>query len=234
MERSNDRTLKAYDYLAYYYDLLLSDEESLSFWLKEIESEEFNTCLELASGTGEMAKLLKEKGHEVLASDISESMKEASKLNFDGEYQIINMISYDLNKKFDLVLCICDSINYLNEDELDSFFKCAYNHLNDNGRLIFDMHHLERLNEFDEEYIEEGSIEDLNYQWTINADKFSKTLTEHFTFYTIDGMIQENHTQNVFNPKMIISKLEETGFEVKYIEDFIPSEKSLLVGRKNK
>lgn len=231
MERFNDKTLNAYDYLAYYYDLLLSDDESLSIWLKEIESEPFKTVLELASGTGTMAAILKEKGYDVIASDISESMKEASKANFNGEYKIINMINYDLNQKYDLVLCICDSINYLNEDELDSFFKCAKNHLNPNGRLIFDMHHLDRLKEFEEEYIEEGNIEGLNYQWTINADNFLKTVNEHFAFYTKDGLIQEMHSQNVFEPQMVIDKMHKYFEDVKYIEDFIPSEKVLLIGK---
>lgn len=232
MEGSRDRTLKAYDYLAYYYDLLLSDVDSFSLWLNEIEKEKFNTVLELASGSGIMAKILKDKGYDILASDISESMKEASKANFDGEYEIINMINYDLNKTFDLVLCICDSVNYLEEDELDSFFECAYKHLNRGGRLIFDMHHKHRLVEFEEEYVEEGKLEDINYQWTILADNYDNTLNEHFTFYTSDGMIQEQHTQHVFDSEMIINKMQKVGFDVNYIEDFIKNEKVLLVGRK--
>lgn len=231
MERSNDKTLKAYDYLAYYYDLLLSDDESLSYWLKEIETEDFHSVLELASGTGTMAAILKHKGYDVIASDISESMKDASKINFDGEYKILNMSDYNLGQKFDLVLCICDSINYLNEDELDSFFKCAKEHLNQNGRLIFDMHHLDRLKEFEEEYIEEGTIDGLNYQWTINTDTFNKTVNEHFAFYGEDGLIQEMHSQNVFEPDMVINKMNKYFKNVKYIEDFIPSEKVLLIGR---
>lgn len=232
MERSNNRNLKAYDYLAYYYDLLLGDEEAFSYWLQEIESEKFSTVLELAAGSGVMARILKEKGYKIIASDISESMKEASKVNFDGEYITLNMINYKLNKKFDLVLCICDSINYLVEDELDSFFKCAYEHLNPNGRLIFDMHNTKRIAEFKEEYIEEGELEDIQYQWTINSDEESKTINEHFTFYTSDGMIQEQHTQHVFDIDLIIRKMENAGFTVKYIEDFIKDEKVLLVGRK--
>lgn len=232
MERSNNRNLKAYDYLAYYYDLLLGDEEAFSYWLQEIESEKFSTVLELAAGSGVMARILKEKGYKIIASDISESMKEASKVNFDGEYITLNMINYKLDKKFDLVLCICDSINYLVEEELDSFFKCAYEHLNTNGRLIFDMHNTKRIAEFKEEYIEEGELEDIQYQWTINSDEESKTINEHFTFYTSDGMIQEQHTQHVFDIGLIIRKMENAGFTVKYIEDFIKDEKVLLVGRK--
>lgn len=233
MERVKDRTLKAYDYLAYYYDALLGDEEAFSYWLKEIEKDQFKSVLELASGSGVMAKILKDKGYEVIASDISLAMKEASKINFDSEYLIINMIDFDLNRKFDLVLCICDSINYLNIDELDSFFKSCYKHLNNGGRLIFDMHHLERLNEFKEEYVEEGDLEDIQYQWTINVDSFDRTINEHFTFYTPDGMIQEQHTQHVFDPNMIINKMKQIGFEVEYKEDFIKNEKVLFIGRKS-
>ena len=232
MEGSNNRNLKAYDYLAYYYDLLLGDEEAFNLWLKEIESEKFNTVLELASGSGVMAQILKEKGYDVLASDISESMKDASQANYNGEYILLNMSNYKLDKKFDLVLCICDSLNYLEEDELDSFFKCAYEHLNSNGRLIFDMHSLKRMEEFKNEYIEEGDLEDIQYQWTIMSDEYSNTINEHFTFYTPNGMIQEQHTQHVFDPKMIIDKMEKAGFSVKYIEDFVTDEKVLLVGRK--
>ena len=232
MEGSNNRTLKAYDYLAYYYDLLLGNEEAFSYWLNEIESEKFDDVLELASGSGVMAKILKNKGYNVIASDISESMKDAAKLNFDGEYLTLNMIKYNLDKQFDLVLCICDSINYLEEDELDSFFKCAYDHLREGGRLIFDMHNIKRLAEFKDEYIEEGELEDIQYQWTIMSDDESKTINEHFTFYTSDGMIQEQHTQHVFDQELINQKLINAGFEVKYIEDFIKDEKVLLVGRK--
>ena len=133
MEGSDNKNLKAYDFLAYYYDYLLMDEESLNYWLKYILEEDFTSCLELASGTGVMAGILKNRGYEVIASDISASMKEASKANFDGEYLLLNMSDYKLNRKFDLILCICDSINYLKEDELDSFIECAFNHLNDNG-----------------------------------------------------------------------------------------------------
>ena len=232
MERFDSKTLKAYDYLAYYYDLLLSDDESLKLWLKEIENEKFHSVLELASGTGTMARILKEKGYDVIASDISESMKEASKANFDGEYKIINMINFQIDRKFDLVLCICDSINYLNVDELESFFKCCARHLNENGRLIFDMHHEARLKEFEDEYIEEGSLDGLNYQWTINSDAYASTINEHFAFYTDEGLIQEMHTQNVFKPDMIKSKMSNYFKDIEIQDKFVPNEKILVIGRK--
>ena len=232
MERSsNNKNVGNYEVLAKYYDELLQDEEALSLWLKYIEEESFTSVLELASGSGVMASILKNKGYEIIASDISESMKEAARNNYDGEYLILNMIDYNLNKKFDLILCICDSINYLQEDELDKFFKCAYNHLNQNGRLIFDMHSIKRIDEFKEQYIEEGFVLETPYQWTIMSDEYENLINEHFTFYTKDAMIKEHHTQNVFKLDSVKEKMNNL-FNVRAIENFVEDEKLLLVGRK--
>lgn len=232
MEGSN-REVKEYEYLARYYDYLLGDKEAFNYWLKYIEEKPFKSCLELASGSGVLAGILKDKGYDIIASDISNEMKEAAKPNFDGEYQILNMIDFNLDKSFDLILCVCDSINYLYEEELDTMFKSVYKHLNTNGRFIFDMHNPIRLKEFEEEYIEEGQIDDGTfYQWTINSDVDDKTINEHFTFYKDDGMITEQHTQNVFDVNEVKNKLINAGFDVRIIENFIEDEKILFIGEK--
>lgn len=232
MEGSN-KEVKEYEYLAKYYDYLLGDEEAFKFWLEYINAKDYHTVLELASGSGVLAGILKKQGKEVTASDISKEMKEVATNNFDGEYLILNMIDFDLHKKYDLILCVCDSINYLYEEELEQMFKSVYKHLNDGGRFIFDMHNPKRLKEFDEEYIEEGQIdENVYYQWTINSDTFDRTVNEHFTFYTPEGMIQEQHTQNVFEPSVVKEKLESVGLESEVVMDFIKDEKILFIGTK--
>ena len=232
MEGSN-KEVKEYEYLAKYYDYLLGDEEAFNFWLEYINAKDYHTVLELASGSGVLAGILKKQGKEVTASDISKEMKEVATNNFDGEYLILNMIDFDLHKKYDLILCVCDSINYLYDEELEQMFKSVYKHLNDGGRFIFDMHNPKRLKEFDEEYIEEGQIdENVYYQWTINSDTFDRTVNEHFTFYTPEGMIQEQHTQNVFEVDDVTNKLENVGLESEVVMDFIEDEKILFIGTK--
>ncbi len=232
MEGSN-KEVKEYEYLAKYYDYLLGDEEAFNFWLEYINAKDYHTVLELASGSGVLAGILKKQGKEVTASDISKEMKEVATNNFDGEYLILNMIDFDLHKKYDLILCVCDSINYLYDEELEQMFKSVYKHLNDGGRFIFDMHNPKRLKEFDEEYIEEGQIdENVYYQWTINSDTFDRTVNEHFTFYTPEGMIQEPHTQKVFEGDDVKNKLENVGLESEVVMDFIEDEKILFIGTK--
>ena len=66
MERSeNLKTLDNYERLAYYYEKLLEDDEAFSLWLEYIESYPAKKILELASGNGALANILKEKGYDV-------------------------------------------------------------------------------------------------------------------------------------------------------------------------
>ena len=228
---SNYKNVENYSELAKYYDELLQDEDAYIYWLKYIEEKPFNSVLELASGSGVLTRILKDKGYDIVASDISTSMRDSAKANYDGEYLILNMIDYSLDRKFDLIICCCDSINYLTVDELDSFIECAYKHLNDKGRLLFDMHSMKRIEEFKEEYIEEGYVQDIPYQWSIMSDDVDNLINQHFTFYTNDGMIIEHHTQNVFDVDTVYKKMSKY-FDTKIYQDFIENEKDMVVGVK--
>ena len=223
-----------YATLASYYDELLQDEDSLEYWYQYIQKyAKGKEVLELASGSGVMASLLQKRGYHVTASDLSKDMKAAAQKNFDGEYLIMNMIDFKLDKKFDLILCICDSMNYLSSfEEMSEMFKNVYAHLNDKGVFIFDMHHQARIKEFEEEYIEEGIVNKVPYQWTILSDSVSNNLYEHFVFYEEDGIIQEHHVQHVFDAKQTKTLLEKNHFKTTLVDDFIEDEKVLLIGEK--
>ncbi len=234
MERSeNLKTLDNYERLAYYYEKLLEDDEAFSLWLEYIESYPAKKVLELASGNGALANILKEKGYQILASDISKSMQNVAVKRYDLPYLILNMIDFKLDDKFDMILCVCDSINYLSDyEEMKRMFENVYEHLNEGGVFIFDMHHPQRLSEFKEEYIEEGYIDDVAYQWTILADQMTDELLENFIFYEKEGIVMENHSQKVFAIDKVRDLLIASQFEVKVYEDFIKDEKVLFIGEK--
>lgn len=235
MAGSTARQLLAeYTVLAQYYDDLLGDEEALKLWLTYIKRYlQKGKVLELASGTGMMAKLLKNEGYEVIASDLAPAMRDAAKKNFGGPYLILDMQNFQLQERFDLILCIADSFNYLMDlKAVKAFFNNVYAHLKQGGYLIFDTHHPDRLAEFKEEYIEEGYLGDLPYQWTISADQDTETLAEHFAFYRPDRVLEEEHLQQLFQVDDIKALLAECHFKVDCYEDFIPTEKILFVGEK--
>lgn len=230
----NSKYVNNYDYLAYVYDDLLADRDAYRYWLEYLDRyTQGKRILELASGSGLMAQILKEKGYQVTASDINEHMLMASKRNYDGEYLILDMRNFRLNRTFDTIICICDSFNYLNDlKEVADTFTCVSRHLSKNGTFIFDMHAKERLDEFAQMYIEEGDINGLPYQWTIQSDRYLKEINEHFAFYLDDRTIEESHTQHVFDCDEIKAIGEQLGFKMILIEDFIEKEKILMIGEK--
>lgn len=88
------------------------------------------------------------------------------------------------------------------------------------------MHAIKRLNEFDDEYIEEGRVLDCEYQFSILAQDH-KLLT-NFIFYQ-DGLVyHENHVQNVFEIDEIVNLMTNIILCQVY-PDFIKDEKVLIV-----
>ena len=157
-----------------------------------------NKILELASGSGEITNILYKYGYDILASDLSLSM--LKRLNDKYPYiktKQIDMIKFSCENKYDGIICYCDSINYLNSlDECKNMFISVYNALKNDGTFIFDMHTEDRLIEFKDEFIEEGYINDVPYQWTINT--IDDEIHHHFVFYTKEKILQEHHVQKVF------------------------------------
>lgn len=137
---------------------------------------------------------------------------------------------FNLEQRFDNIVCICDSVNYLNIDEFDLMLAHVYKHLNHGGIFFFIIHAIKRLNEFDDEYIEEGRVLDCEYQFSILAQDH-KLLT-NFIFYQ-DGLVyHENHVQNVFEIDEIVNLMTKHHFKCQVYPDFIKDEKVLIVGEK--
>ncbi|MBD09162.1 MAG: methylase [Flavobacteriaceae bacterium] len=98
--------------------------------------------LELNCGTGEDAISFAKLGHEVIATDISESMiklasaKSRSK-NLNFRVQDIDTIEENsFDKTFDLIFSNFGGFNCLSQSELQSFFTKAYTLLKPEGKMI--------------------------------------------------------------------------------------------------
>lgn len=226
-----------YQALASYYDELLGDFDNLEkIWLKYfLESSKGNKTLELACGTGYFSNLLAKKGYTVFASDISKEMIEFAKSRYDDknlEFGVIDMSNFKIRDVYDNVVCICDSINYLNLVELDKMFDCVNKSLKSNGLFFFDFHNQKRLSEFEDEYIEEGYLKDVGYQFTILSDISNRTLNTNFIFFKGEEQIFESHNQFVHSDDEIKKLLEKYNFEYKIVDNFIKDEKKLVIGVK--
>ncbi len=98
--------------------------------------------LELACGTGQVCRLLAEKGYEVIGLDASEEMLMQARENSPKEilYLHQDMRDFELYGTVDSILCVCDGLNYLLKDkELIGVFKKVKNYLNPGGLFLFDL-----------------------------------------------------------------------------------------------
>lgn len=213
-----------YNILASFYDPLVKDDQATLEWVNFIEkhANRFHSVLEYACGSGEITLALARKGYQVKASDLSADMvkqaqnkKKADLVDF-FVWDMRNAYSY----KADLVLCLCDSMNYLQDDEqFRQVIKNAYDNLNEDGTYIFDVHSLDRLEEFEEEFYEEGMIDGKGYEWSIESHQ--DQIFQNFVFFDEEGHPSyEQHVQKVFHPDDIMKWLDEAGFEAEVYTDF--------------
>lgn len=221
-----------YNQLVKYYEELLCDEEILKTWLDEFVAQlKGNKVLDMACGTGLAASLLAQQGIDVKGFDLSVEMIEQAKLKsslIEFSVQDLRYFSYDC--KFNGALCFMDSLNYLlTMDDLALAFKQIYDHLLPEGFFMFDYHQINRLNEFKEEFIEEGIIADARYQWSIVSE--NSELLEHFVFWVDDQVFHEHHRQKIFTLEVVLKLMMEAGFkQVSY--RLIGEEKYMIKGIK--
>lgn len=100
-----------------------------------------NSVLDIACGTGILATELKNMNFEVSGIDISEDMINVAKeTTIEIDFKVADMKNFNLNKKFDIITCAFDSINYItNNVDMKKTMKNIFNHLVDNGLFIFDI-----------------------------------------------------------------------------------------------
>lgn len=212
---------------AEYYNELVFDEDVYHDYLNWVKREiNGHSVLECACGTGYLSRLLAENGYKVDALDHDLSMIEFAKCenHFDGlNYYGQSMFDLSNLGMYDSIIIFLDSLNYCKDiDELRLFFKQAYNHLNHNGVLLFDMHHPNRLDEFIEEYIEEGFILDNSYQWSIQTE--GNRIHHNIVVYEDDSLFINHINQVVFDVNTIETLLDELSFDFERVLYFNESE----------
>lgn len=220
-----------YNQFAWYYDSLMEPKfyEDYFHFIKENAS--FKSVLDLGCGTGRLdAQLVKE---DIILDgiDLSQQMIDiaAQEVQSDkAHFEVADMLTYQPNKTYDLVLCVCDSLNYiLGFQNQVQILKNVYQYLNNNGTFIFDIHSQYKINELFKNYIEEDESEDFYFFW-----KVKKTNDYQITHYVIiedlndDVRMEEKHIQESYPIEWYVKALQEIGFkEITYNESFQENER---------
>jgi ubiquinone/menaquinone biosynthesis C-methylase UbiE len=97
------------------------------------------TVLDVACGTGEHAKFLKEH-YAIDGVDINESYLRAARLkNPSGNYVRADMMNFDLGRTYDVVTCLFSAIGIVKTfDRLEAAVTCMARHVRPSGALIIE------------------------------------------------------------------------------------------------
>jgi ubiquinone/menaquinone biosynthesis C-methylase UbiE len=136
--------------------------------------------LDLGCGTGKVLESLP-KRYSFSGLDFSKHMLGVAKKKFPkASFYLADMTSFQLNKQFDAVICLSDSINHLHSfSEWQNTFKHVYKHLKKGGVFIFDMNTLVRLEKLSsmKPYVSPFTH---NHFFTVNVTHVKKYL---YSFY---------------------------------------------------
>lgn len=102
--------------------------------------------LEIACGTGNMLYPFR-RSHQLSGLDISKDMIRIAKEKLpQADLRVADMSTFNLNKKFDIILCFYDAINHLlSFSQWESMFEHVHKHLEPQGIFIFDLTTIHRM-----------------------------------------------------------------------------------------
>lgn len=143
--------MDSYTGFAKVYDLFMEDVpyKEWSRWIAEMlraHGIEDGLVLDLACGTGVMTELLEEAGYDMIGIDQSEEMLERAldrkeQSGHDILYLCQDMREFELYGTVRAIVSVCDSMNYVLEEEafLDILTAAAENYLDYGGLFLFDL-----------------------------------------------------------------------------------------------
>lgn len=177
----------------------------------------FSSVLDIACGTGNLIGELSKKGVYTTGTDLSSEMIRVAKRNFSKvEFHVQDMSKLKLNKKFDLIVCPFDSLNYLkNIAQIKKTFMRVNEHLNPGGFFIFDFNtpHLyitKHKGTYDRE------ISGIRFKHICKYDREKRIGKTVFDFGK-DG--RETHIQKAYTKVEVSSALRKAGFDILGIYD---------------
>ena len=190
---------------------------------------EYGICdglvLELGCGTGSMTERLAMAGYDMIGSDLSSDMleiamekKDASGLNI--LYLLQDMREFELYGTVRAIVSVCDSMNYiLEEEDLLQVFRLVNNYLDPGGMFIFDLNTTKKYRDMGETTIAENR-EEASFIWENYFDEEEKINEYDLTLFIRDeedgrfDRFEEFHEQRAYSLTEIGELIRESGMEL--------------------
>ena len=180
--------------------------------------------LDLGCGTGNMTELLAKEGYDMIGVDNAEEMLEIAmekreKSGHDILYLLQDMREFELYGTVRAVVSVCDSVNYIDEEEdLTEVLRLVNNYLDPGGVFIFDFNTLYKYREILGDRTIAENREDCSFIWDnyyyeeerINEYELSIFIREKENLFR---RYEETHFQRGYTLDEMIRMIKDSGLE---------------------
>lgn len=179
--------------------------------------------LDLGCGTGTITRFLAEQGYDMIGVDNSEDMLSVAMDKTDSELSILyllqDMRDFELYGTVKAVISICDSINYITDDEdLITVFSLVNNYLDPGGIFIFDLNTVYKYETILADHTFAENQEEGSFIWENYYDEETKINEYDLTLFIKNeddtySKFEETHYQRAYTVDEIKRCLNESGME---------------------
>ena len=219
--------MEMYEDFALVYDRFMDEtpyEEWCQFVVGRLKQDQITDgiLLDLGCGTGSMTELLAKQGYDMIGVDLSDSMLDiAMEKRAQSGHNILylqqDMREFELYGTVRAVISICDSMNYiLEEEDLLQVFRLVNNYLDPGGYFIFDLNTIYKYEQIGESTIAEN-LEEASFIWDNFYDAKTQINEYELAIFIPEGeeglyrKYEEFHEQRGYDPEVIRRLLEEAG-----------------------
>ena len=217
--------MEAYTGFAQVYDTFMDnvpyDEwgEYLVSLLKKYGVED-GLVLDMGCGTGAMTRYLDAHGYDMTGIDVSEEMLTIAKEKSSPDilYLLQDMREFELYGTMRAAVSICDSMNYiLEEDDLLQVFSLVNNYLDPGGIFIFDLNTVYKYQEILGEQTIAEDREECSFIWDNFYDEEEMINEYDLTLFIKEGELfrkfEETHYQRCYSLDEVKEAAKEAGMD---------------------
>lgn len=220
--------MEAYTDFACVYDTLM-DNTPYEQWCEQVTAilQRYgitrDLVLDLGCGTGTLTELLAKKGYDMIGVDVSGEMLERAiekreKSGLPILYLLQDMREFELYGTVKAVVSVCDSLNYLLEDEdVVETFRLVNNYLDPEGLFIFDFNTVHKYRDVIGDATIAENRDECSFIWENFYHEEERINEYEVTFFVKEGeffrRFEETHYQKGYTAEEMKAFLEEAGLE---------------------
>ena len=219
--------MEAYTSFAAVYDTFM-DNIPYEEWEKYLKSLLYEygvregLVLELGCGTGNMTEILAQSGYDMIGVDNAEeiAIEKRMKSGLDIFYLQQDMREFELYGTVKAIVSVCDSVNYiLEEEELEEVFRLVNNYLDPGGVFIFDFNTVYKYREILGDQTIAENREECSFIWDNYYYEEERINEYELSLFIREGdselyrKYQETHFQKAYDLETMKRLITQSGLE---------------------